>query len=179
MHTLILKHDALWRFKRKKSQSCHILRSLSQSQFSLNALLFLLWDWKIFTETSWLSHKYRCALLSTCLLICALTVQWNPVSQTLGQVFILKHFNSTFWNKFCLRLVIGFGPFKTSNSYSSPPFSDFLILPGYIDFTSDQVVSCDEAPVFTNTESNSCCCKLMGEEWGLSVIYSPSPQMFS
>lgn len=35
------------------------------------------------------------------------------------------------------------------NSLSS---SDFLILPGYIDFTSDQVVSCDETLIFRNQD---------------------------
>lgn len=33
-------------------------------------------------------------------------------------------------------------------------FSDFLILPGYIDFTADQVVSPDEGQMFTDQIQN-------------------------
>lgn len=35
---------------------------------------------------------------------------------------------------------------------NSLSFSDFLILPGYIEFTSDQVVSCDEAIIIRNPD---------------------------
>lgn len=35
---------------------------------------------------------------------------------------------------------------------NSLSFSDFLILPGYIDFTSDQVVSWDAALIFRNPD---------------------------
>lgn len=103
--------------------------------------------------------------------------------------------DSTFWNKFMSPTCDWLWPVQniqfllpwTQLFSLSLSFSDFLILPGYIDFTSDQVVSCDEAPIFTNTESDSCShfgIKLMsvsdalGEEWGFSVIYSPTPRTF-